>query len=595
MKISKLESKNFKSMSHIAMFPGKINILCGPNGSGKTTIFEMIRSGITGKLPQDVLKTGESCGFVTVDLTGLGPVRRIFGVGNSKTLICGKTATAKAVGETLHEMFGSKDTMNIMFSSELMESMMGSDMSEYLLNEGFLKNDMTLDKLLSMCSLSKDAEEELRLMLPGAPEIISLMDIQEAYDTYTENRKIRKRELKEAEANAKYDGIIPTRAFAKVSAEQEISANEVGRLTAISESYGKLKKAYDTHVSNLHIFKEKLLQYKNIKAPSKAEEGILVTKLQENEKLSREVSASIRICKTDIASLKKILDALSKPICPISEKLVCATDKTGVRSELETQVKEKENLLNTQTHKLTALTAEKAELESSKAELVKRVSDYKAKLLYIEQLEKEKVISIAEPVKPDISKLTELRNRSIALRAETEVVLKYNKAIEAKKRVEVLTKQVKMYEEIVTELSPKGGARQKVLEHSVAPLQEYCNEKMPTVLPKYDLVFDVSNGFHVILADKTNGETINYFSASNGERLRIAYVLMSMFNELNQFRILILDNLNELDNESCELLVSLIKNDIEEYDHVFLASANDSIKKAADKLDMKYLDVFAII
>ncbi|WP_147347981.1 hypothetical protein [Clostridium sp. AM58-1XD] len=56
---------------------------------------------------------------------------------------------------------------------------------------------------------------------------------------------------------------------------------------------------------------------------------------------------------------------------------------------------------------------------------------------------------------------------------------------------------------------------------------------------------------------------------------------MSMFNALNQFRILMLDNLDGLDDESCQLLFGLIQKDLDDYDHVFLASANESLERAA--------------
>ena len=74
---------------------------------------------------------------------------------------------------------------------------------------------------------------------------------------------------------------------------------------------------------------------------------------------------------------------------------------------------------------------------------------------------------------------------------------------------------------------------------------------------------------------------INYKSLSKGEQLRAAYVLMSMFNALNQFRILMLDNLDGLDDASCQMLFGLIERDLEDYDHVFLASANESLERAA--------------
>lgn len=122
------------------------------------------------------------------------------------------------------------------------------------------------------------------------------------------------------------------------------------------------------------------------------------------------------------------------------------------------------------------------------------------------------------------------------LQNELDAATKYAREQEAEKRSIVLHKGVEIQQELVEQLSPKGGVRQKVLEYHIRPLQNYCNGKMGNLLPGYDMVLDTSNGFQVLFADKTGGGMINYKSLSKGEQLRAAYVLMSMFNVLNQFR-----------------------------------------------------------
>ena len=591
MKISKFEAKNFKGLSHSAVFPGQLNILTGPNGTGKTSFLEAVRSAITGKLPEDALKTGTANGFVMADITGLGPVQRTFGAGSvNKTLMCGKTATAKAVGETLQTLYGSKDTMNLMCSSEVMVSMMGNEMSSYLLNEGFLQNDMTVDRLLDMCDLSPKAREELRMMLPVAPNVISLADIQDAYDEYFEFRKEKKRELKEAEAASKYEGVIPTRTLEEVNAEQENVATEIGKLKTAEASYQSLQKAYLTHQDNMRAFQEKLDQFADIKMPDKAETELLEGQVKANDDMIREVSASITTCTADIVNAKKILNALNRPVCPISERLVCSTDKTGIRTELEEQLQAKETLLSNQKEKMGKLRAQQEDLKNCKANHLKRTSDYQTKLMYLERLEKERAVNIPEPQKPVVGQLVTLEARAAALREELALIVRYSATFEAKERVPALTEQVALYEELVDQLSTTGGVRKKVLEHSVAPLQAYCNEKMQELCPKYNVLFDVSAGFKVLLVDES-GEPISFSSASSGERLRVIYVLMAMFNAMNQFRILILDNLDDLDDESCEMLLGLIKNDMDDYDHIFLASRDSNLRSAADKLGLRYVDV----
>lgn len=581
MKISKVQLKHFKGIAEVEVEPAKVNILVGANGMGKTSFLEGIRCAITGKTPDDMIMAGAGSSSVLVDIDGLGTLERLYKDDKTKVKVCGKTTTAKAAMETLSNLLGcSSTTMNMMFSSELVEQMMGADLARYLLNEGFLKNDMNIDKLLSLCSLSNEAEAELRMMLPAAPAAISLEDIQEAYDFYFSVRTDKKRELAEAEAVAKYNGIIPTRTAKDIQHEQTAVAERIGKLSAEREGYMNLKRAYDNHMVTLETLEKKLAAYNGVKAPAKNEQELLDEKLRAANELLRETESSIRIAQQDIAGMTKILSALSKPVCPISEKLVCSTDKTGVRSELEEIIAEKRTLVAAGEKKKQELEAVIRTQEERRKALEKQRADYNAKLVYFEQYEKEKKVSIAVPVQPDSKELDRLREVARALQNELDTALKYARAQDAERRCMGLRGAVEIHNELVTQLSPKGGVRQKVLEYHVLPLQEYCNDKMASVLPKYKMVLDCSNGFRLMFATGT-GEMIAYKALSKGEQLRAAYILMSMFNALNQFRILMLDNLDGLDKDSCDLLLQLIAKDIDDYDHVFLCSANESLSIAA--------------
>lgn len=228
-----------------------------------------------------------------------------------------------------------------------------------------------------------------------------------------------------------------------------------------------------------------------------------------------------------------------------------------------------------------ALDKEVDDLERKREAIAKQEKDYQAKLLYLEQYENEKKVNLTEPVRPDLDLLARLQARVKMLQDELDAATKYARAQEAEKRSIVLRKSVGIQQELVEQLSPKGGVRQKVLEYHIRPLQDYCNGKMGDVLSGYDMVLDTSDGFQVLFADKAGGGMISYKSLSKGEQLRAAYVLMSMFNALNQFRILMLDNLDGLDDECCQLLFGLIQKDLDDYDHVFPASANESLERSA--------------
>lgn len=515
MKISDIKLRNFKGIKELEVRPGKINILSGPNGMGKTSLMEGMRCAITGKTPEDYMAMGAVKAFVAVEVGGIGTIERQYTPSKSTTRMCGKVTTAKVVTKVLGDVLGcSAKTMNMMFSSELMEEMMGADLAGYLLNEGFLKNDMDIEKLLSLCSLSEEAEKELRMLLPEAPERITLGDIQEAYDMCFASRAERKRGLAEAEAAAKYAGNIPTRSVADINKEQQEIAQQIGKLSAESASYTKLKASYDKHTKTMETLEQALEAYKAVKAPSKAGQEAVRGEIKDKRDVLREVESSIGGAEKDIAFMKKVLDALAKPVCPISSKLVCSTDKTGIRSELEAGVKEKQKIVSQGQMKKGALDKEVDDLERKREAIAKREKDYQAKLLYLEQYENEKKVNLTEPERPDLDLLARLQARVKVLQDELDAATKYARAQEAEKRSIVLRKSVGIQQELVEQLSPKGGVRQKVLEYHIRPLQDYCNGKMGDVLPGYDMVLDTSDGFQVLFADKSGGGMISYKSLS---------------------------------------------------------------------------------
>ena len=59
MKIRKVTTENFKACPDREYEFGKVNVLIGPNGKGKTSLQNAIRYVLTGKLPDEPVRHGE--------------------------------------------------------------------------------------------------------------------------------------------------------------------------------------------------------------------------------------------------------------------------------------------------------------------------------------------------------------------------------------------------------------------------------------------------------------------------------------------------------------------------------------------------------
>ena len=175
MQIKHIQSENFKGNTNVSITPEKVNILVGQNGAGETSLLEAIRFAITGKSPDDYKRAGTVSGSVSVNMADIGEIRREWTPEKSIFKLNGKTTTSKAIAEQIQAVCGiSSTTTNILSSSEVVAALSSGELSEYLLTEGFLKSSVDIEKIIAFCKLSPAAEEELRMQLSPAPEVIPL-------------------------------------------------------------------------------------------------------------------------------------------------------------------------------------------------------------------------------------------------------------------------------------------------------------------------------------------------------------------------------------------------------------------------------------
>lgn len=582
MQIQSIEMKNFKQTESRTLHPAKFNVLIGPNGSGKTTVLEAVKCGLNGKPPADHIKAGTAGGYLTMDVTGLGVIERKWSGGKSTTKLNGRTTTQKSIIEMIQTQFGfSSKTTDIMSSSEVVENLFGKEFAQYLLD--FLKNDMDFDKLVALCEASPEAVDELSMQLPPAPDVITLADIDEAYEYYKKVVTNTKAEISVLEAKALYEGIVPKRSAEEIDADIQSLSKKLGEWEAKRKSYATAKRNFDVNAAQIADLKKKIAAMTAVK-PTEGEleaTKALITSLR--EKMIHGESEAKK-WQNEITRLSSIMEKLNEPICPISKALVCTTDKTTVRTELQEAI---EKLQITAAENVKVSSDARKQLTAAEEKynfLLQAENQVQAKAVLQEQLKKAQAADLTVPEMPDEALGKSISNTIEELHKEQKLAVRYREAMEARKRADVMIKRLAVYKELYDLLSPKGGARQKVLEHNIAPLQLYCNEKMERILPKYTMMMDVSNGFKILLSD-AEGNMISYDALSNGEKIRILYILTDMLNALNHFRILILDDLDGLDEDGMTALVELLKERADDYDHIFLASVNTTeAKKAFDHL-----------
>lgn len=582
MEITKLTAGNIHGLTNISINPEKLNFITGPSGSGKSSIMEAIRYAISGKAGEDHIKTGSAEAVVLADIPRIGIIeRRVTNEGKTKVRLNGKATTAKSIAEQFSAVYGFTLTdAGLLMSSDVLEHALGKDLAEYLLNGGFIKNDMPFSRLLALNPLDPEIADELDKSM-FSPETIStttretrnvtLESIEDTYQQYRGSRPTLKKMYADEAAQSKYEDIMPTKTAAALQTEITELQTKIAVERRKAQEYPKALKEAAALAESLKKAEANLAALSAAKPVTERERKIANDNRMNATKALDEARLAIQAAQQDVKNLRRTLDLLATSKCPISNQLVCTTDKTTVRSEIEDAIQLKLDSIDMLEARLSDYQKNLDEARHTCDDLVRQESEYTMRLTLVKQVESLRNMSIAVPEKPDSTVLAGLETALEQLRTEHNLAVQYERAMEHKRRADALAHRLEIAETMVRELAPNGGVRRMVLSHSIGPMEDVCNESMKLVLPKYKLRFDVDDNFNIKL-ENAAGQAIAYDSLSNGEQLRVVFVIMLMLNQVNQVRILMLDNLNDLDINAFQDFLKMLESvDPSYYDHIFLS------------------------
>lgn len=582
MEITRLTAGNVHGLTNISINPEKLNFITGPSGSGKSSIMEAIRYAISGKTSEDHVKVGGAKAVVLADIPRIGVIERLVtNEGKTKVKLNGKTTTAKSIAEQFSAVYGFTLTdAGLLMSSDVLEHALGKDLAEYLLNGGFIKNDMPFSRLLALNPLDPEIADELDKSMFSHETIstttretrnVTLESIEDVYQQYRGSRPTLKKMYADEAAQSKYEDIVPTKTAAALQAEIVELQTKIAVERRKAQEYPKALKEAAALAESLKEAEADLAALAAAKPVTERERKITNDNRMNATKALDEARLAIQAAQQDVKNLRRTLDLLATSKCPISNQLVCTTDKTTVRFEIEDAIQLKLDSIDMLEARLSDYQKNLDEARRTCDDLVKQESEYKMRLNLAKRVESLRNMSITVPEKPDSTVLAGLEATLERLRAEYNLAVQYEQAVEHKRRADALAHRLEIAETMVRELAPNGGVRRMVLSHSIGPMEDVCNESMKFVLPKYKLRFDVDDNFNIKL-ENAAGQAISYDSLSSGEQLRVVFVIMLMLNQVNQVRILMLDNLNDLDINAFQDFLKMLESvDPSYYDHIFLS------------------------
>jgi DNA repair exonuclease SbcCD ATPase subunit len=581
----------------------KVNYIVGNNNSGKSTIKGALQYAITGenegavsgRQSKDLIKHNEREASVEVEIDGLGLVKRIIrGSGNYVELNNSRLPNRELEKEIFDDFKLTNEMINCVILSSKFLEMKPSEQKDFL----FRLTGAMLEPGQIIRFMDKPSEKAKDVVRKRVRGKVSIEDLDRVYKTFFDERRLKKRERERLATNLEAMGEVPSESGVDISAitkllEEKTKNREdlMKKIAVINERINHekwLKETLEGIERKIKAIDEKVDKSIVI---SDAEEILFgyVTEANSLEKGIEKCRAIFNTLNGQTKSLKAMLPKLTTTQCPLSEKLVCKTDKSSLIEDLKSQIKGNEDEMKKQQEKESALQNQLEDINKKKDNLKLQI-DLAAQLEDL-QRNREEIVKALESVKIDDKSLLtkEIEKYEVEIKELEEKRQAYNDWVRAKKSYEDLkkeleqaTEEVEIYEYLVAEFSPKG-VKQRILEKIIEPIQKHCNKTLSILTDGlYKLEFSFDGEFDILIENKSG--KVSHKLLSSSEKQRIGIVIQDAINNLTNANLLFVDDAEMLDDDNFQLLEDLITKLKDKYDSIFvIATTGDESKMASLK------------
>ena len=414
-------------------------------------------------------------------------------------------------------------------------------------------------------------EEKISFIKEYLEDEVSLADIDAAYKTVFDGRKVKKQVLKNLQEKSKFTKElpgVPKEELLKRQGEIALIEAKVNDYKKNLERYNKSLKTRENAEKQLADMKNRLHQYKDIKQPVEADLQLAIKEKQLFIDAIANANNTIAIMKANVELMQRTLDSLDKPVCPISERIVCTADKSGLREELislvemnnkelangynfivrcNEQVDKRDEIINSYNNQLIAWN-NKINLENT-----------------INAFALPEVLDKPEEVNGDFAE------EKLQIQNMLNVWYEKDASDQAAKNIEETVHKVNLYDFAVKFFSANG-IKSKLLEKAVDPLQKMIDEKTQSLRKGFKISLMTEEEFDITISPRT-GEVVPLNKISAGEFIVTAYILMSVVSQITGVSILMMDNLDNLDSDAARQLMLLLDAD-ENFNTIILASVD---------------------
>lgn len=589
MRITRLTTFNFQGLAGKREFDlsSPLYLVADKNGTGKSSFLNAFRYALTGVEPAGGLRTFGTGGTAVVLTTEDGQTyTRQKRKGGSTECYIGQTKSGvKAFNASLAEHLGvSEGILRVISSGEILAAMKPQEFETFLL--GYMK-PVNIEDILAWSGLSDSDKSQLNQWI-GKPDATSA-DLNALYKKCYRMRTTMNRELTVEGGRITNDAqrLTPPQ---KKREEYETAWKELLEKQKAAARYASELKAYEKAVEDKKQQEEmrtglmKQLEELPKEKPDEKEKEKLDTEKHLLAEQQVAFQKNIASFESLGASLKKALTTLNQPVCPLSDKLKCTTDKSGIRSELEESIKKADESVEQEKKRLADITAKLDKNAEALKALDKQQMEYDRRMAVEKQLEALKKMIRPLPEKPAEPEDKDIDNKVVQAKKELDNFDEYMSYLEAKRKFIEKRNHYRTVDAIVNAIAPKGPIREKMTETFLKNFEAACNERAKKMGNDIEIRFLLQQGIHVYARVKAGVRPIPFEALSAGEKIRVLFVLMDLLAEMSGYRVLVMDELSVLDRDGFAALLDTLMEHKDMFDNALLCMVNhEGLVEEAEK------------
>ena len=575
--ITTISIRNFKGIEDLQLNAKKLNAIIGKCGSGKSSLLDAIRFALTGKAGKEVIRKGCREASVVLRFSDNSTIERIRRTSENISKCNGKSSTKRSLDEFLTARNMNPCWIESLCSVDWFAGLSSKDLNNFFMTilplrakaETVVELVAQLDK-----DLTEKKEKYLMEEILKKQEIFSFNDLANGYNTAYTVRQELKRKYNEMLPRCTFNETVP----AKTREDIEKELNNISQVEAAEKEYSKRlkeyassKKQHDLAIERLDEMKKELDTYSSCKKPKEETK----TQAEADRKLFqvhiKRTNEYIGTINSTLDLLKRTLDNLDKPICPISEKLICTTDKSQLKEELLSLIQKNENALASNKEFLAKCEDQVRKRDDIISNYQKEVYRYEQKTTLENNISKFIVPEILpEPQKVEKAHLEAKKKELLDL---LSILSRYEKVQQNKKELAKIKDKYDLAQFAVKVLDSKIGIPALILQRTLRFFEKKCNEKASLLREGFQIHFLSDNGITIQVSPGKGKPFVDMKEVSTGEFVCVAYILMTMIGEATKCHLFLIDNLDRLDTEYLNALLSLLEED-KKIEQVFLGGVD---------------------